>query len=156
VQQALEVIFQTPNRRLHPELPWHRISVMVSSMETDASPSAEMRAFLRRRDEDRRQKRDARYAEAVAQFDKIVEIIKAENGVRRIWQWGSLLHRERFSDISDIDIAVEGELPAGAFFKLLDAVQRVSTFPVDLVELDRLPSSTREWIVRKGRLIHER
>jgi hypothetical protein len=40
----------------------------------------------------------------------------------RVWQWGSLLDRSRFSEISDIDIAIEGfEGDAAAWSALLVA-----------------------------------
>lgn len=37
----------------------------------------------------------------------------------KIMQWGSLLNRDLFTEISDIDIAVEGIASAEQYFKLL-------------------------------------
>ena len=62
----------------------------------------------------------------------------------RIYQWGSLLRREPFSEISDIDLAVEGLDDSGSFFILLSEADEMS----DLLHA--------ESIVKKGKLIYER
>ncbi|HCM27855.1 MAG: hypothetical protein A2Z99_00060 [Treponema sp. GWB1_62_6] len=51
---------------------------------------------------------DRRYEAAVLDAGKIIGILERDFAPERIWQWGSLLDRTRFSEISDIDIAVEG------------------------------------------------
>ena len=75
----------------------------------------------------------------------------------RIWQWGSLVHPERFSEISDIDIAVEG-LPGGeeALASIRDVAESLTLFHVDLVELERVDQGRAELIRRFGRVAWER
>ncbi len=82
-------------------------------------------------------------------------IIKKYNP-KRIYQWGSLLHPEQFSEISDIDIAVEGIGSAETFFKLFGEADAMTKAPLDLVELEKVEPVHRESIIRKGRLIYER
>jgi hypothetical protein len=50
-------------------------------------------------------------------FDNIVVLITKECKPRRIYQWGSLLNEKYFSEISDIDIAVEGIRSAEQYFE---------------------------------------
>jgi hypothetical protein len=64
-------------------------------------------AFLKRREAAWHRELDARFDAAWADFDRIVEMIVQEFAPLRVWQWGSLLDRRRFSARSDVDIAVE-------------------------------------------------
>ena len=50
---------------------------------------------------------------------------------------GSLLDRELFSEISDIDIAVEGLTGPEEFFAALGIAIEGTGLPVDVVELER-------------------
>ena len=47
----------------------------------------------------------------------------------RVYQWGSLLHPEHFSEISDIDIALEGLSSPEEYFAILGDVMNMSSFP---------------------------
>ena len=67
-----------------------------------------VRAFLAEKERRRRLAVDERYARATRDARAIVSEIAAQVNPRRIYQWGSLLNRDRFSEISDLDIAVEG------------------------------------------------
>ena len=75
---------------------------------------------------------------------------------RRIYQWGSLLNRDRFTEISDIDIALEGLTGAEQFFAALGLAMERSTLPVDVVELEKLPPTAAERIRERGKLVYER
>jgi hypothetical protein len=67
-----------------------------------------VRGFLRNKELARSRLLDERFAQASSDFSRLVEMILEKFNPDRIYQWGSLLDRGRFSEISDIDIAVEG------------------------------------------------
>ena len=75
---------------------------------------------------------------------------------RRVYQWGSLIDGHGFSDISDIDIAVEGLGSAETYFALIGDAMRMTEFPLDLVELEKIEPLHAESIRRHGRLVYER
>ncbi len=66
----------------------------------------------------------------------------------RIYQWGSLLEDRHFSEISDIDIAVEGITDAEA--------EQLTRFPLDIVAIEHVHPAYAEHIRRRGRIVHER
>ncbi len=75
---------------------------------------------------------------------------------RRVLQWGSLLDPERFDESSDIDIAVEGLAGARQFLDLHGIAFRMTDFPLDIVELERIDPLSRESIMSRGRVVYER
>ena len=79
----------------------------------------QVRAFLADKERRRRARIDERYAQATRDARTIVAEIAADVNPRRIYQWGSLLDRKRFSEISDLDIAVEGLNGPAEFFQVL-------------------------------------
>ena len=111
-------------------------------------------AFLRRREANRQHALDERFRTAWEEFHAIVEMIAVEFAPRRIWQWGSLLHRPRFSERSDIDIALEGLGSAERLFQLYARAEELSTFPLDIVELERIEPEYAHLIRTTGRLVH--
>ena len=100
----------------------------------------EVRAFLAGKEKRRRAELDERYAQATRDAHAIVAEIAAEVNPRRIYQWGSLLDRKRFSEISDVDIAVEGLNGPAEFFRVLGIAMDGTTLPVDVIELEKVPS----------------
>ena len=114
------------------------------------------RAFLADREEQRRERLDERYAQATRDARAIVSEIAAQVNPRRIYQWGSLLDRKRFSEISDLDIAVEGLNGPAEFFRVLGIAMNATVLPVDVVELEKLPADVAERIRMRGALVHER
>ena len=115
-----------------------------------------VRAFLRDRDRRREARLDARFEIARRDARAIVAQIAAQVNPRRVYQWGSLLDRTRFSEISDIDIAVEGLRDPAEFFRTLGIAMQGTTLPVDVVELEKVPPETAEHIRARGALVHER
>ena len=111
-------------------------------------------AFLRRRETARQRALDARFCTAWADFDRIVAMIASEFAPRRIWQWGSLLHRRHFSTRSDIDIAVEGLGPADRLFRLHARAEELTTLPLHIIELERIQPEYAHLIRTSGRLVH--
>ena len=116
----------------------------------------EVRAFLARKEERRRAELDERYARATRDVRAIVTEIAAQVNPRRIYQWGSLLDRKRFSEISDVDIAVEGLNGPDEFFRVLGIAMDGTALPVDVIELDKVPAEIAERIRSRGALVHER
>ena len=114
------------------------------------------RAFLADREERRRERLDERYVQATLDVRAIVSEIAAQVNPRRIYQWGSLLDRKRFSEISDLDIAVEGLNGPADFFQVLGIAMNATVLPVDVVELEKLPADVAERIRMRGALVHER
>ena len=114
------------------------------------------RAFLAEREERRRARIDERYAQATREARAIVKQIAAQVNPRRIYQWGSLLDRKRFSEISDVDIAVEGLSGPAEYFRVLGIAMDGTTLPVDVIELEKVPMEIAERIRKRGALVHER
>ena len=115
-----------------------------------------VRAFLADKERRRRLAVDVRYARATRDARAIVSEIAAQVNPRRIYQWGSLLNRDRFSEISDLDIAVEGLNGPAEFFRILGIAMNGTTLPVDIVELEKVPADVAERIRKQGALVHER
>lgn len=111
-------------------------------------------AFLQRREATRQRELDARFRTAWVDFHRIVTMIESEFAPRRIWQWGSLLHRPRFSKRSDIDIAVEGLGPAERLFQLHARAEALTRLPLHIVELERIQPEYAHLIRTMGRLVH--
>ena len=116
----------------------------------------QVRAFLADREQRRRARIDERYAQATRDVRAIVSQIAAQVNPRRIYQWGSLLDRRRFSEISDLDIAVEGLNGPAEYFQVLGIAMNATDLPIDIVELEKVPADIAERIRKRGVLVHER
>ena len=116
----------------------------------------QVRAFLADREQRRRARIDERYAQATRDVRTIVSEIAAQVNPRRIYQWGSLLDRRRFSEISDLDIAVEGLNGPAEYFQVLGIAMNATSLPIDIVELEKVPADIAEHIRKRGVLVHER
>ncbi len=110
--------------------------------------------FLKRRERSRQDALDTRFRDAWRDFQQIVAYIVDTHHPQRIWQWGSLLERKHFSEISDLDIAVEGLCSADEIFQIVARAEELTDFPVDIVELEKVEPEYRELIKRKGKLIY--
>ena len=115
-----------------------------------------VRASLSAIDERREHELDERFVRAHADFATIVDRILSRYSPRRLYQWGSLLDRKKFSEISDIDIAVEGLAGTEEFFALLGEVMTLSELPLDIVELEKVGTENARYIRETGRLVYER
>jgi len=129
-------------------------------MKSEAlAEGVDLRTIRRRISQRRREaagKRRARFEQAWRDFETIVAMIIREYHPLRIYQWGSLLHENHFSEISDIDIAVEGVFGPAEFFGMYGKAERLTSFPLDLIEIDRIDAATAQLIRRYGRLVYER
>lgn len=89
-------------------------------------------------------------------FDRITAEIVKRFDPARIYQWGSLIDGGHFSEISDIDIAVEGILDPQTFSRLLGCAEDMSRFPLDIVQIEHVHPAYAELIRKRGRIVHER
>lgn len=115
-----------------------------------------VREFLSRKRENRSARLKARWEAAQRDFETIVDHIRLRYNPERIYQWGSLLDFSRFSEISDIDIALEGIDGPEEYFAILGDAMKMTGFPLDIVEMKNLDPETAEEIRKKGRLVYER
>ena len=116
----------------------------------------QVRAYLAAKEDRCRAEIDARFARATREVGAIVAQIASQVNPHRVYQWGSLLERRRFSQISDIDIAVEGLRGPEEYFRTLGIALEGATIPVDVVELEKLPRDVAERIRNRGRMVYER
>ena len=116
----------------------------------------QVRAFLADKEQQHRARVDERFARATRDAQAIVSEIAVQVNPRRIYQWGSLLDRKRFSEVSDLDLAVEGLNGPAEFFRVLGIAMNGTALPVDVVELEKLPADVAERIRKRGALVHER
>ena len=114
------------------------------------------RAFQAAKERRRRARIQKRFERATCDAGAIIAAIAEQVNPRRIYQWGSLLDRSRFSEISDIDIAVEGLRGPAEFFRTLGIAMDGTTLPVDVIELEKVPEDIAERIRTRGALVHER
>lgn len=113
-----------------------------------------VRAFLADKEQARQRVLDERFEQMTSDCRKIVDHISRSHRVRRIYQWGSLLDRSRFSEISDIDIALEGIEDYQEFSSILGEAEKMTDFPLDLVELERVGVENARFIRETGRMVH--
>jgi predicted nucleotidyltransferase len=115
-----------------------------------------VRENLAQRDRCRREELDILFAKATRDCAAIVSMIVDRYHPTRVVQWGSLLDRKHFTEVSDIDLAIEGVVEAQRYFELLKDAESLTTFPLDIVQLDKIDPLHRESILRKGTVIYER
>lgn len=107
-------------------------------------------AARRAADRDRRDK-------ARQEADSIIAMIVERYEPKRVIQWGSVLGPDdRFTEMSDIDIAVEGVHDPAEWSRLERDVLDASTFPVDLLRVETVLPEHLSVILRRGRVVYER
>lgn len=116
-------------------------------------------AAAARRLQARARARDAALAsrlwQARQEADAVVGMIVRKYAPQRIWQWGSLVHGRGFSEVSDLDIAVEGVTEPRRFLALAADAEKLTALPVDLVQMEMIDPAHAESIRRKGRLVYD-
>ncbi len=110
--------------------------------------------FLKQREQARQDTLDLRFREAWRDFERIVKYIISEHRPKRIWQWGSLLDRRKFTEISDLDIAVEGLESAQEVFEIAARAEDLTDLPLDIIEMEKIAPEYRQLIEKKGRLVY--
>ena len=116
-----------------------------------AVDSAAAARWVVRRRERRRERLHDRLQTAQRDAGRIISAIAEEYRPQRIHQWGSLVHTERFSEISDIDIAIEGiECDERVLASIRSQAELMTDLPVDLVVMERLEPGRANLIRRFG------
>jgi predicted nucleotidyltransferase len=95
------------------------------------------------------------YKKAKKEFEEIVKMIIKKFKPKKIYQWGSLIHQENFREYSDIDIGIEGLKSIEEFFNLYGEAENISSFPLDIIELDKIEEKTANFIKKKAKFIYE-
>ena len=118
-----------------------------------AVDSAAAARWVVRRHAERRERLRRRLQTAQRDAARIISTIAEEYRPRRIYQWGSLVHTERFREISDIDIAIEGmTCDERTLARIRALAESMSDLHVDLVVMERLERGRAELIRRFGRV----
>ena len=116
-----------------------------------AVDSAAAARWVVRRRERRRERLRHRLLSAQRDAARIISVIAEEYRPRRIYQWGSLVHTDRFREISDIDIAIEGlECDERVLASIRSQAELMTDLPVDLVVMERLEPGRANLIRRFG------
>ena len=110
----------------------------------------------RRREEARQQRLHELWLKAKDESDEAIRLLIEKYHPTRIIQWGSILRPERFSEISDIDIAVEGIDDMETWSKMERDLETALSFPLDLVRFDRLHPEHQKQILMRGEVVYER
>ena len=114
------------------------------------------RQFLERKEKNRKKALEKKYNQAWQDAQEIIKFIIEKYNPKRIYQWGSLLDREHFSEISDIDIALEGITSADHLFEIYGSIMTMSDFSIDLVQMEKIAPEFAEIIQKKGKVVYER
>ncbi len=114
------------------------------------------REFIQKKRANILREKHQRFEKAWHDFDNIVALLIKRYDLKEIYQWGSLLDRKYFSEISDIDIAVEGVKSAEQYFQMIGEAMELTDFPLDLVDIEKVDPIYAESIRKRGRLIYQR
>lgn len=117
---------------------------------------ATIRDFVGRKVAATKARNEARWRQAVADAEAIIAMIKTDYQPVAIYQWGSVLNKEQFSNISDIDIAVQGLTSAEQFFELIGKAETLTRLPLDIVEMEHVEPEYAHLIKTYGRCVWKR
>jgi predicted nucleotidyltransferase len=107
--------------------------------------------------EDRRIKQNRiLFDQASKEAKLVINHILTHYNISKIYQWGSLLNIEKFDENSDVDIAIEGLESVSEYFKICSDVNNLCSFPVDLIEMEKIDPIHRDSIFQKGKLVYEK
>ncbi|MFP4329105.1 MAG: hypothetical protein ACOC45_02520 [Alkalispirochaetaceae bacterium] len=105
----------------------------------------------RREAQDAAQKRLVSKAQRIA--NQVIKHILTDYEPKEIYQAGSLVDSARFTEISDIDIAVRGLSPE-EIEEIEEWAEEKSSFPVDLIDLDRAEDVHVTSVESEGRRVY--
>ena len=110
---------------------------------------------MRQQDAEQAAERSARYAVAQEDLGRVLEILRRYPAVKRVRTWGSMLRPDRFTELSDVDVGVEGvdspQVWSQIERELLDEVR----LPLDLVRWESLMEPHRKSIEARGKVVYE-
>jgi len=116
----------------------------------------EARGNLKKRRDIAEKEREKLFNKAYSDYKEIINMIIQRFNPERIYQWGSLLDKKMFTDYSDIDIALEGMKSIEDLIELERLAESLTEFPLDILDLDKVPSVYADTIRLKGVLVYER
>jgi len=145
---SLQIFYYPPHELLYNLINMKPIPVTIDPADT--------RRYFRLKSEARSKKIAERLVHAITDAEAIIQMIIRNYRPDKIWQWGSLLHHEYFSEISDIDIALEGEMSPEIFFQILNKADAMTPFKVDIVRLETIEPLHASSIRENGRLVYSR
>lgn len=90
--------------------------------------------------------------EAFTQAVSLAKMLYSKFSAKRVFLFGSLLDKDRFSSRSDIDLAVEG-LPGAILFDAMGELLLRSNFPVNLIPLEDCNKFLKQNIITTGKLL---
>jgi predicted nucleotidyltransferase len=125
-------------------------------MTNETTAVLELRNFIRCKTARRNAQNLRMWRRAANDAKRIISVIADEFAPAAIYQWGSILDAEAFTDISDIDIAVEGLGSAEAFFALVARAEKMTDFPLDIVEMENVEPEYARLIRTHGRCAYVR
>ncbi|MDG2989752.1 hypothetical protein L3556_02200 [Candidatus Synechococcus calcipolaris G9] len=111
------------------------------------------RHFLEQKYLTLRAKRHALWQQAYSDCQSIITMMIENYHPKRIIQWGSVLYPKHFSEVSDIDLAVEG-LETQIFMKLFSQAEDMTSFSLDLIQWEYIHPSFQEIILMKGTIVY--
>lgn len=91
----------------------------------------------------------------IREAERLSQQLVKNFGVEAIYLFGSLAWGDIFTPETDIDLAVAG-LPAARYLEALSFLERISDFPIDLVDLNNVSEEFSRRIVTEGKLLYER
>jgi predicted nucleotidyltransferase len=91
----------------------------------------------------------ARQREAWSAAHEVAGLLRERFAAEQVIAFGSLVHPGRFTDRSDLDLAVSG-IPKARFFAAWAAAMLSSAFELDLVDLADCSPALRDLIEREG------
>jgi predicted nucleotidyltransferase len=115
-----------------------------------------IRAYVRATRSRKRLDLAARLLAARRDCDAIVHAISRGYTPVRIYQWGSLVDERHFSEMSDIDIALEGITDPATLSALRGATEKLTQFPLDIVAIEHVHPAYADYIRRHGKIVYER
>jgi hypothetical protein len=118
--------------------------------------AATIRNFVRNRQQERKLALAALLLTARRDCEAIVAMIARDHAPSRIYQWGSLVHDSHFSQLSDIDLALEGITDPERLSAIIASAEKLTRFPLDLLAIEHLHPAYAEHIRKRGRVVYER
>jgi predicted nucleotidyltransferase len=105
-----------------------------------------------------RRKRDLadRLLAARRDCERIVQAVGREYAPVRIFQWGSLIDGRHFSEMSDIDLALEGITDPTTLSAIRAVSEGLTRFAVDIVAIEHIHPAYADHIRRRGRVVYGR
>ena len=108
-------------------------------------------ANLKRRSRIEQSRLDERERESIlARVREVAALFKSRFGAKRVILFGSMAHEAWFLPDSDIDLAVEGLLPANYWKAWEMAEQMIPNMAIDLIDIESATASLKKSIDRHG------